>query len=355
MARPGKICRSIIFRVVFLSLTLVMHVSAWANSDINHNDLSWLTDNTRFALDVSTQAIHRSGDTTSRTAYNQQLGYDLHKVFSTFNKDLATVVSQVYMSRIDNLNPHPPFYDDGDDWEMIYKINTINITAFNKGKLNLLLGHAELPYGLEYSIDTNNTLRTVPSAKNIGLKVDWGVGLNGYANGIKYDVFLSRGSGVKYKTNESPYAISGRIGTAFGSQSQLPSRGYGLSFFHGEILTSNNTSKRTRIGLDYQNIYGPFGALVEFSLGLNEDKGAGDLFTEINWTSPNETFFSYLQLNSQHREGDSDWDNNLNISVGMDMFHYAGLSLGLKYSKDLSAINNSVKSNVFEFQLRYRL
>jgi len=314
-----------------------------------------LGDNSRFALDLSSRIVNISRGDSSNTGYMQQLGVDIHKVISAPRKDLATVVIQLYAARIDNLNPHPPFFDSENDWEILKKINTINITALSRGSFNILLGHVELPYGLEYSIDTNTTLRQTPISQNLGLKADWGGGINGNINSIQYDVVVTRGSGMEYDSNGSPYAITGRIGSAFGSQSYFPNSGWGLSLFHGELLQGGSKIKRSRAGIDYQRTYGAFGLLSEFSWGKDDGMDRGMLFAEGSWTSVNEQLFAYTQLNAALKDTTAAWDDKLTWVIGLDLFHASGFSLSFQYSNDIRSFDKSIETELLQFQLRYRI
>ncbi len=314
-----------------------------------------LGENSRFALDLSSRVINISRGDSSNTGYMQQLGVDIHKVISAPRKDLATVVIQLYAARIDNLNPHPPFFESENDWEILKKINTINITALSRGSFNILLGHIELPYGLEYSIDTNTTLRQTPISQNLGLKADWGGGINGNINSIQYDFVVTRGSGMEYDSNGSPYAITGRIGSAFGSQSYFPSSGWGLSLFHGELMKGGTKIKRSRAGIDYQRTYGAFGLLSEFSWGKDDGMGRGMLFAEGNWTNANEQLFAYTQLKAALKDTTTAWDDKLTWTIGLDLFHANGLNLSFQYSKDIRSFDNTIEFEQLQFQIRYRI
>ena len=313
-----------------------------------------LGNNSRFAVDLSSRVVNTSRGDASNTGYMQQLGVDIHKVFSAPRKDLATIVIQLYAARIDNMNPHPQFFESENDWEILKKINTINITALSRGSFNILLGHMELPYGLEYSIDTNTTLRQTPINQNLGLKADWGVGINGNINNIQYDFVLTRGSGMEYSSNGSPYAITGRIGSAFGSQSYYASSGWGLSVFHGEFMQRGTKVKRSRAGIDYQRSYGAFGLLSEFSWGQDNGMDRGIFFTEMNWTSVNEQLFAYTQFKSALKNTTTGWDDQLTWSIGLNLIHANGFNLGFQYNKDLRSFNNSNDFDQFQLQIRYR-
>ncbi len=350
---------SIFFRLTVL-LLIIFFCGNVVAKDVPEVTSSWPTsstilgNNARFAFDLSSRLVTTSQGGSHDTGYMQQFGVDIHKVFSAPKRDHATVVIQLYAARIDNLNPHPAFFDSDHDWELIKKINTINITTFSKGSFNILFGHLELPYGIEYSIDTNTTLRQTAINQNLGLKADWGSGINGNINNVQYDFVLTRGSGMEYSADGSPYAITGRVGSTFGNQSYFPSSGWGFSIFHGEFIQGGKKIKRTRAGIDHQWIYGVFGQLTEISWGQDNGMDRGTLFTELNWTSVNEKLFVYTQLKSELKESTTGWDDKLTGNIGINLMHANGLSLELQYSKDLRLFDSSNNVDQLQLQIRYR-
>ena len=128
----------------------------------------------------------------------------------------------------------------------------------DRRSLNIRLGHIEVPFGIEYPIDTNGrALDYAPWEPNfVGIKADWGVSLNGIKNGYEYEVALLRGSGNGYASEsvdrEAPYFISGRIGATRNADF-----GFGLSSLTGRLLTpSREIVQRSRIALNSHIIIG---------------------------------------------------------------------------------------------------
>ena len=159
---------------------------------------------------------------------------------------------------------------------------------------------------------------------------------------------------MEYSSNGSPYAITGRIGSAFGSQSYYASSGWGLSVFHGEFMQRGTKVKRSRAGIDYQRSYGAFGLLSEFSWGQDNGMDRGIFFTEMNWTSVNEQLFAYTQFKSALKNTTTGWDDQLTWSIGLNLIHANGFNLGFQYNKDLRSFNNSNDFDQFQLQIRYR-
>ena len=227
---------------------------------------SWLEawkENLRWKLDVSARGIFDD------SGYQKSLGFfglDLHKVFTSGNRDVATLLFQPYMTRANDLVPTPPVFDGPDDWELIWRIANVNFKLQQEGALNLRIGHFELPYGLEQTINTNGTLRDYTHGGNFGLKADWGATVNGDLDTLEYEFAWSLGSGNEVRDDGGSGVLSGRLGT--------PRDGaevFGVSFVDGEFQTPGGIVPRTRFGLDAQVYRGPMGFFAEFSTGEDND------------------------------------------------------------------------------------
>ena len=70
--------------------------------------LDWWTDNLRWAIDESVRGIVNGDGDVATLAF---FGLDVHKVFSTGNRDIATLTLQPYLTRVDDLVPTPPIFD----------------------------------------------------------------------------------------------------------------------------------------------------------------------------------------------------------------------------------------------------
>ena len=133
-------------------------------------------ENLRMTVDLSSRiGLTRGGG----TAYQHVIGLDSHKVISGEGGDWGTVVMQGYLTRIDNQAQHPPFFDGADDTQFVYRIVNLNLTRYGRGRFNVRVGHFEIPFGLEHVINTNGTLRDFMHGPNLGVKADWGAGVNG--------------------------------------------------------------------------------------------------------------------------------------------------------------------------------
>jgi hypothetical protein len=214
------------------------------------------TDNLRWSFDAASRSQYiTSGD--DRLGFQTTLGLDTQQVITGINRNIATVTLQLYATRADNLRRRPPYIDADGEWQFLPKVNTVNFHINRNGRFNFLIGHPELPYGLEASISTNGTLRQLSTGRNLGLKVDWGVGINGTLTKLGYAVTLTRGSGVDYHRNGQPWALTGRIGSKLNTEDYIGSPGFGLSWFAGRVRTPMNTLvDRRRVGLDGHQVHG---------------------------------------------------------------------------------------------------
>ena len=128
--------------LIFLLLA-VFNANTFANSNSRFKfDLS-----TRFSLDQSNGKI---GNMSA-------LGFDYHNTISSETGDIGTLVMQLYATKINNLAPHPPFFDNEDDFKLVTRIFNFNYTGLGRSFPNIKVGHIELPYGIEYRVNTNGT------------------------------------------------------------------------------------------------------------------------------------------------------------------------------------------------------
>lgn len=310
-------------------------MSAWRDS--------W-TDNLRWKFDVSGRGFFDD------SGYLKSLGFfglDLHKVFTSGDRDIATMLFQPYLTRANDLVPTPPVFDGPDDWELIWRIANVNLKLRQDGALNLRVGHFELPYGLEQTINTNGTLRDYTHGGNFGLKADWGATLNGDLAELEYEFAWSRGSGNEYRDDGGPGVLSGRLGTPRDSAEV-----FGLSFVDGEFQTPGGLLPRTRFGLDAQIYRGPMGFFAELSTGKDNDsvditRGLG----EVNWRNPEETVLAWVQLVGT----DQDRNTGLNSLMGVRWEPATGWSLSTQYGQVLEPLQDGGgRPGSLTLQLRYR-
>lgn len=314
-------------------------------------DRSWMEawqDNLRWVFDVSGRGVvDDRGEITTFGFF----GIDLHKVVSTGSRDLVTLTLQPYMTRVDNLVPTPPIFDGPDDWELVWRIFNANVKLRQDGALNLRVGHFELPYGLEQTLNTNGTLRDYTHPVNFGLKADWGATLNGDFDAFEYEFGWSRGSGNEWRNDGDPGIISGRIGTPRDGDEV-----WGVSFADGDFRTPRGILERSRIALDAQIYRRDLGYFAEVSVG--EDGGDTDVVRalgEINWRNSHETVLAWVQLVGAHLDGPDGSRESLTSLIGARWTPSPGWSFSTQYVQVLDPIDDAMsRRGTLALQLRYR-
>ncbi len=325
----------------YILSTLLMVISTTAMSS------EW-DQNQRFSIDLSSRVLHDFE--TDETATLQFIGIDYLKIFSNSGGDYGTLLLQPYITRIDNLKKRPAFFDDEDDTEFVFRNFYYNYTGLGRGRFNIRLGHFELPYGLEQIYATNGTIQQFIQGPNLGLKVDWGVSLNGILPSFEYEVALTRGSGNAWETKGDPYVVSGRIGTSREKNLIL-----GLSAMDGELFTNKEqTQSRSRYGVDFTWFVRSFTLKGELSTGKNESTNVFNSFLELDWQSPYETSLLYLQFKRFSREGQQGWDDKNNLAIGARYEPDNHWQLDAQLSDDLSTMGAAAKHQVLGLQIRYR-
>ena len=300
--------------------------------------------NLRWKFDVSGRGVFDD------SGYLKSLGFfglDLHKVFTSGSRDVATLLFQPYLTRANDLVPTPPVFDGPDDWELIWRIANVNLKLRQDGALNLRVGHFELPYGLEQTLNTNGTLRDYTHGGNFGLKADWGATVNGDGGDLEYEFAWSRGSGNEYRDDGGRGVLSGRLGTQ-----REGAEVFGVSFVDGEFQTPGGIVPRTRLGLDAQVYRGAMGYFAEFSAG--EDNDTDDIVRalgEVNWRNTDETVLAWAQVVAT----DKNRSSGLNSLVGVRWEPALGWSLSTQYVQVLEPLeDDGGHPGTLTLQLRYR-
>ncbi len=186
---------------------------------------NWLS-NSRWAIDAASR--WQTNLDTHSTQQMSVLGFDFHKVFSTASGDYGTLVFQPYFVAREGEN------------ELTWRIANFNYTGLANGKMNVRVGHFELPFGLEHNIDTNGTLQQL-SFRDRGLKADWGVSLNGTLPQFDYEIAVTRGTGNTFRREDASHAYSARIGTPAHKNLVL-----GLSWLNGAMQAGEQLNKQKK-------------------------------------------------------------------------------------------------------------
>jgi len=306
-------------------------------------DFSW-NSNLRWSVDLSNRYIHNEND----SYFQNVMGFDLHKVFSSDSGDIGTLVFQPYVVNLDNKNGTPHFFD-GKDTELTWRIANFNFTGLSKGGMNFRVGHFEIPFGLEQNIDTNGTLRQYTFADR-GIKADWGVSVNGVLPSWDYEIALTRGSGNDITDRHEPYVFSGRIGSP--SQKNLVA---GFSWFDGEVLTAHGKNKRQRLGLDLAWYRYNWESLVEISAGEDEGSDVTNALAEVSWRNRTETFHGYVQINHRQQKQAGSWETGSTATIGINSYLANNFFISGEWANPIDTTPGTPDSSTLSLQLRYRL
>ena len=309
-----------------------------------------ILENVRFTVDLSSRMSVNTN--TGDISAAQFIGFDMHKVFTGKKGDWGTAVVQGYLTRIDNQKKHPPFFDGEDDWEMVYRIVNFNYTGLARGRFNIRVGHYEIPYGLEHLVNTNGTLRDYMHGRNIGVKADWGVGINGDLDAFEYEIGLSRGTGNGYFSTGNPYILAGRVGTPRDANVVA-----GFSFMVGDVARPAAPRKvlyRRRFGPDIQVHWGPWSVLAEASYGDDEGKGVVNGLVELDWRSRGERWLIYTQTRLFNQEFPTRWDEASSVVGGVRFALDRHWAFSGQLGQEISTFGASSRGGLGSLQIRYR-
>lgn len=250
--------------------------------------------NQRLSYDVSNRLVYHDG----RDELGNMLafGIDYHNIINDAVKDVGTLTMQLYLTRIDNLNPHPGFFDDDDDWQLVTRIFNFNYTGLGKNLPNIKVGHLELPYGIEYRINTNGTLRQYSHGMSLGPKADWGISINKQTAAVDYEFSLTTGGGQSLTAENNSFVFTGYIGNASHHNLQ-----YGISMNRSRI----DLIERENMAMDIAYYSGVWGILAEYEHGKVQNQSHKQWFVEMNKLSIDEQWLAYVQLRYKTSQGNT--------------------------------------------------
>mgnify|MGYP000411231144 FL=1 len=324
--------------IVRLCATIIILISAPSYGDFS--------DNLRVSLDGSARLNNNSAANNTSRIY--ALGIDTHKVFSSTNGDIGYMVGQLYLTKLSNQTPYSFLFNSPDDKQFVVREAHLNYTAGPKWFPNIRVGHFTLPFGLEASIDTNGRLLDYYHGKNLGTKLDWGLGFNKVLSHVEYEFSYTMGGKNEPKTVDSSYVFSGRIGSLSHYDFII-----GLSFLDAKI----DNIQRKRFAIDWQYYWQTWGFLGEIAFG-KDDKFQQEWreekysLLELNKTSISEHLKFYGQYIFTDREGEG--TNQQVINIGVSYQIDADLELSLSSRKQLNTPGTGKKQDLTRFQLRYR-
>ena len=330
---------------ICLLATLTAPKVSAGNSELN------ISDNARWAIDASS----RYSDTTKADNHHEVfaqhvVGFDFYSKIVRDGRDIATIVLQPYWIELNNRVSPPPFFSDGNDGALNWRIANINYTGLSRGGFNIRAGHFEVPFGLEHNIDSNGTLRQF-TVSDRNIKADWGTSINGVLPTIEYEVALTRGTGNNISNDSTdaadPSVLAGRIGT-LSTRNNI----WGLSFLDGDIVAANRTVARRRVGLDWTYYNNNWELLSEISTGDNGATDTENAFLEFVWNNLSDTVKIYNQW--QYRTRELNTTTTRFFTLGSQWFITNKVDVSAAWSKtfaDQSANNTSTINIQFRIRL----
>lgn len=330
-------------------LTLALCCSGNADSDTR-----WY-DQFRWAGEYLFRSQYLSESDLTDPGFWHTLGFEANGTFSSGQRDIATVNAQLSLWCLKNYTRRPPVFDGPSDCEWIPKNFFVDFHLRGDGKLNLRLGHPELPFGLEAPVSTNQTIRQLNTGRDLGLKLDWGLGANGTIGRWNYQTLLGRGSGIRYKNDADSYSFTGRIGNNFDYQGFLPAPGVGFSLFMAELRTGKDaTSERWRVAVDGVTYHGPWGFMGQLSAGETNHRPTLNGLVEVNRLNRAGNWIGYLQWKSFNQETVAKWQRANSIILGVEGELTDILTLSAQVERELSTFAGP-NQTVLDFQARFRI
>jgi len=326
--------------LAFLAIHLAFSDTAQADSNAWTNTIK---DNLRTAFDFSSRPIYY--EDLDQFASTHAVGIDLHKVVSTSTKDVGTLTAQAYLTRIDNVRSHPGFFDDNDDTQLVYRIFNFNFTGLGENLPNVRVGHMEVAYGLEHTIDTNGTLRQLGQPQNLGIKADWGISINDEHRSFEYEISATSGGNQSLGRQDGSYVFSGRIGTPRHSNFAI-----GASLYRSLL----SGISRERQGLDVQYNIGRSTITSEVSIGENNESDILNGTMEYSFRNRRESLMFYTQLLYFSTDAPEGTVRNTTGTIGVSFTPDPHLDVSAQYSRVLNNPANTNPSSL-SLQLRYRL
>ncbi|MCM8533475.1 MAG: hypothetical protein NE330_20070 [Lentisphaeraceae bacterium] len=318
---------------------LIMIIESSLLADFNLNDF----ENSRFSVDLTSRSTYN--ERIQEVSFQEFIGFDFHTFIEDNGQTIGEVVLQPYLYRVDSSTTVAPYYDDSHNWEVIFRTITFTFTGLGVQRPWFKIGHFELPFGLDHRKDTNGDLHQYSIVKATNLKIDWGLSMGQEFEHWYYETSLTRGSGVKYRDRENPYAITSRVAHDHDTWST------GLSFFSGEILKKKKLKKVLVAAIDYELYFGSYGLASELYLGQEDGSSVRGGLLEINWQTFDLQNLLYTQLFFKDKENNS---TQSSIILGGEHSLTRKLSISAQVNFALSDFHSHDRQNVFDIQLRYR-
>lgn len=307
-----------------------------------------------FEVDFDDSARGVLDGATERLQSQMAIGVDLHKQFKNLAGPVGILTFRAYLTQVDDMLEPLLLFHEVDDWDVDWRETNFNYTALGNRWANLRIGHFDLPFGLEHTIDDNGTLRDYDHVRHYGVEEDWGVTLNGGDDLFEYEAGWTRGTGNDYRQDGDPGVVSGRVGAV--------QRGFraGVSFLDGKTLErgartpTGELVARERLGVDVQVRHRSWGVLSEAAVGTDEDVEVHHQLVELNWAAPYDASLAWVQFKNEGRD-DGGWDDFMAASLGLEMPIPGGWSFSAQWTQHLEAYEDDSRLGFLAMQLRMQL
>ena len=300
-------------------------------------------ENSRITFDLSSRTSYF--ERNDEFQFQQFIGFDFYSPINDGVKDWGYITLQPYLHRIDNGTRTPAYYDDFHDWEFILRTAAITYTGMGYNLPWIRVGHFEVPFGVEHTKNTFGNLHQYAQTQKLGIKVDWGIAIGQELEKWQYEFSLTRGSGLKYRDRENPYAFSGRIGTLNDNYWAA-----GMSVFYGDVLRGKSVQNRQLFAIDFQYFWNSWGLLSEFNIGDIDEKDSFGSLLEVNWRNMDES----LKIYAQYHYRDTRESAEISSVVFGTLYRISSnLLISAQMNNELSQLRDNFRENIFELQIRY--
>lgn len=325
----------------------------------------WL-DRTRLTLDLSRRSWSDPDSHGWRSA--TVVGVDLQHVFNSPSGDFGTLVFQGFITGLHGPGALPVVLDSGRDWDFAFRSVWFNFNALGRGFPSIRIGHFEVPFGLEHSVDTNGWLRQTIKARNLGLIGDWGVSVNGVIPGLEYEASLTRGTNQDWTSEGGPVLIGARVATP-----RWRGRWIGVSLARGRVLSPGGAAlwraglddastvdetdaivERTRVGLEGGVGWRRFEAQGEISIGSDFDQKVLNGLLELDWEAYTQRALIYLQWKHYGQQYARGWVYDDTVVLGTRLWPSRSLATSAAVSLALRGFTGGAARGRLILQLRYR-
>jgi hypothetical protein len=154
------------------------------------------------------------------------------------------------------------------------ELEAYQVYAQLKGSLggaNLRVGRYILPFGLLANLDTERQLLQTQESIALGIKLDTGIQVFGFAGALDYALSVSQGSGT-LDDQDSNKLLVARIGI------QQEENSWGISYLDGRINTDNSdffqqgNSDKQRLAIDAELDLLPWMLRIQFDTGKDDGR-----------------------------------------------------------------------------------